>query len=602
MTRFRRGEDRTVHGVAAATDITARKRAEEELAVERRLLDAFLESTNDQVYFKDLDGRFLRVSNALAERSGFQSPAQAIGKTDFDVFSAEHARQALRDETRIIRTGRPMLDYEERETFPDGHVAWVSTSKMPLRDTTGAIVGTFGVSRDISVRKEAQERLVYLAERDPLTGLHNRRHLEAELHHQLERCARYGERAALLMLDLDHFKFVNDSLGHSVGDEVITHVGTLLRERLRASDVVARLGGDEFAAIVPCVDVEAARCLAQTLTKLISNSAFEHAEHRYLLSASAGVVMLDGVASTEDALIGADVALYEAKRQGRNRVDVYCPTIRERVLTGLSWSQRLQEALAGGGFELHEQAIVDLRTDEPVIHELLIRMRGEHGALIPPNDFLVPAARFGYMPAIDRWVISQAARLGATRPGRCLAVNLAAQTIGEPGLVDYIAEQLSAAGAEAADFVFELSESDVIANLDRARALCEGLRALGARVALDDFGSGFSGFSYLKALDVHVLKIDGQFVRELGSNAVDKLVVEAIVHVANGLKLPTVAEYVTDAAVARRCRELGVTHGQGFHFGKPAPICPDDAGARARASKSASELTPSVRRDVRVPN
>ena len=206
------------------------------------------------------------------------------------------------------------------------------------------------------------------------------------------------------------------------------------------------------------------------------------------------------------------------------------------------------------------------------MQELLLRMRAQDGQLISPDRFLHAAARFGYMPAIDRWVIAQATRMAAATPGRGLAVNLASKTISEPGLIAYITKQLRASGADPADLIFDLSEADVVANLDHARLVCESLRSLGARVALDDFGSGFSGFSYLKALDVDLLKIDGEFVSQLSENRVDQLVVEAIVHVAKGIGLPIVAEYVSSEQLARRLLDLGVCYGQGFYLGRPAAI------------------------------
>jgi len=376
-----------------------------------------------------------------------------------------------------------------------------------------------------------------------------------------------------MMLDLDHFKYLNDALGHHVGDQMIAHVGRLLADRLRSSDILARLGGDEYAVILPHVNAEHARRLATELLTAIERTPFMHDGNRYAPSASAGVVLLDSdTASAEDALVSADLALHDAKQQGRNRVAVYVPDTREDVLAGLSWSQRLKQALANNGFALHAQPILDLRTGETVTHELLIRMRAADGQLIPPGRFLHAAARFGYMPAIDRWVIARAAQLAGATPGRPLAINLAANTISEPGLVAYVTDTLAAAGADPADLIFDLSESDVIANLDHAHAVCERLHALGARIALDDFGSGFSGFSYLKALKIDLLKIDGQFARELDASDVDRLVIEAIVHVANGIGIPTVAEYVVNEAVAHRLRQLGVTYGQGFHLGKPSPL------------------------------
>ena len=280
----------------------------------------------------------------------------------------------------------------------------------------------------------------------------------------------------------------------------------------------------------------------------------------------------------------ADVALYDAKQHGRNRVALYNPNGRSNVLEGLTWSQRLREALAADAFELHAQPIVDLRTGETIMHELLIRLRSDTGALIAPQQFLEPAARFGYMPAIDRWVIAHAARLAAFVPGRRLTINVAGKTITELGLVGYITDQIAQTGADPADLIFELSEADVIANLDQARQTCERLRELGCAIALDDFGSGFCGFSYLKALRVDLLKIDGQFIRDIATNDIDRLVVQAILDVAAGMSLPTVAEFVADADTAHHCRGLGATYGQGFYLGKPKPLADSDDLAADRVA------------------
>ncbi len=801
---------------------------------ERRLLDVFLQSTPDQVYFKDADGRFVKVSAQLARRLGFVSPEDAVGKTDFDAFSEEHAAQALGDERRIIATGQPIIGFEERETFPDGRSAWVSTSKLPLRAADRTVIGTFGISRDITAQRAAeealadaerrsrtvlelsgdmharsgmdgrfsyvspnseqvlgrraedllgseaeefvhrddlqlvreasravcadgvaevefrvlgddgrcrwmhvllrarrdeqgavseivhavrdiserkaqeaqlreararfelafehapigmaltdvdrrlvkvnrelcrmlgyspeqlagktfaqvthpddadgdrrglsemldgtrenycaekrylhadghviwvalsvsairdesgavrhfvaqtqditerrsfQERLRFQAEHDPLTNLYNRRRFEAELSRQVQLSRRHGETASLVMLDIDHFKYINDSLGHSIGDRVIAHVGSLLQESLRGSDILARIGGDEYALILPHTDAHDARWLSEQLIMHIEQAPVRHDQHNYTLSACAGIVALDRhTVSAEDALVNADIALYDAKHTGRGRVAMHRPEGRKDALAGLSWSQLLPRALAQQRFVLYGQPIVELRTGETVMHELLIRMLGDDGEVIAPMRFLPAAARFGLMPEIDRWVITQAAALAGARPGQHLAVNLAARTIAESGLVAFIAAQLDRASANPADLSFEISEADVIANLHQARAMCEQLRALGCQVALDDFGSGFSGFSYLKALTVDVLKIDGQFVKELHANRLDRLVIEATLHVADGLGLPTVAEYVSERRVAKLLEQLGVRYGQGFYLGRPEPFALPSAAKRA---------------------
>ena len=515
-------------------------------------------------------GRWLKVNRELCRITGY-CESELLDRSFNDI---THPDDVPSGDRGLETVGHwDTYETEKRYIHRDGHVIWVQLSVSTVHDEHGRPQYLVAQTQDITDRKELHERLSYLADHDPLTQLYNRRRFEFELERQLSRCRRYGERAALLMADLDHFKYVNDSLGHHFGDGVIGHVAKLLRARLRGSDLVARLGGDEFAIIVPHARQDRAERVARSLAEQIEGSPFEDNGHRYVCSTSIGVVMLDAdTASAEEALVAADLALYDAKRLGRNRVTVYCPATRADVLAGLSWTQRLKQALREESFTLLAQPIVKLATGETAMQELLLRMRAQDGQLISPDRFLHAAARFGYMPAIDRWVIAQATRMAAATPGRGLAVNLASKTISEPGLIAYITKQLRASGADPADLIFELAEADVVANLAHARLVCEGLRSLGARVALDDFGSGFSGFSYLKALQVDLLKIDGEFISQLSENQVDQLVVEAIVHVAKGIGLPIVAEHVSSEQLARRLRDLGVCYGQGFYLGRPASI------------------------------
>ena len=577
LVRIRVDEHGQPHGVGAVRDVTAQKEQEALLRDATERFERAFDQAPIGMALVGLNGRWLKVNRALCNITGY-SESELLQRYFKDITHPDDVEKDLKVLAKQWSGEQQTYETEKRYIHADGHVIWVALSTSVVRDEDGEPLYMVSQTQEITERKHFEERLTYLADHDSLTDLYNRRRFESELERQVLLCRRYGEHAALLMLDIDHFKYVNDSLGHTVGNRVIEHVGRLLSERLRKSDIFARLGGDEFAVILPHTDAQHALHAAAELVAHIEERPFAHAGHNYVLSGSVGVVMLDlETASSEDALVNADLTMYDAKLHGRNRVAVYSPETREDILAGLSWSQRLKEALSSDGFALFAQPIVDLETGETVMHELLIRMRSEDGQLIAPGRFLHAAARFGYMPAIDHWVIAQAAQLAGAAPGRRLTVNLAAKTIAEPGLVAYVTEQLACSGADPADLVFELSESDIIANLDQARSTCERLRALGARIALDDFGSGFSGFSYLKALDVDLLKIDGQFVKELASNRVDRLVVEAILHVANGMGLPTVAEYVTDEAVAEQLRELGATYGQGFHLGKPAPLEPQRA-------------------------
>ena len=575
-------------GFGAVRDISSQKARESELRESIQRFEAAFEHAPIGMALTDLDGRWIKVNRALSQITGY-SPEELFNRSFRDITHPDDI-DADTAAFAALKSGQlPSYAVDKRYIHADGHVVWVALSTSVVRDEAGAAQYIVAQTRDITEQKQLKERLQHIADHDPLTGLYNRRRFEAALERQVRLSRRYEDCAALLLLDLDHFKYVNDSLGHTVGDRVIAHVGTLLSERLRDTDIVARLGGDEFAVLLPRVDERGARLIAEDIVAAVDSGIFMHDGHRYLLSASVGVVILNrDTASAEDALVSVDIALYDAKQRGRNRAAIYAPSTREDVLKGLTWSQRLRTALAGDGLELHAQPIVDLRTGKTVMHELLVRMRSGTGRLIPPSRFLAPAARFGYMPAVDRWVIGQAVRLAAANPDRSLTVNLAAKTIAEPGLVDYIVEQIAHTGADPARLMFELSEADVIANLDQARDTCERLRALGCGIALDDFGSGFSGFSYLKALQIDLLKIDGQFVHELATNELDRLVVRAILDVARGMAIPTVVEFVTDQAVAEQCRRLGATYGQGFHLGRPAPL--SEIGTRTAACRDLSRL------------
>jgi len=573
LLHSRRDEQgRVVEEVVAVRDVCERKEQEARLREATDRFEQAFERAPIGMALVGLDGAWLKVNRALCQITGY-AEGELLARRFADITHPDDLEAGRAQFEECLAGKREAYTLEKRYVRADGRAIWTAQSTSVIRDQAGQPLHFVSQIQDVTERREFEQRLSYLADHDSLTNLYNRRRFEAELERQVAHARRYGDPAALVVLDLDHFKYLNDALGHKVGDRLIRHVGTVLKQRLRRFDILARPGGDEFAVILAQVDSELARRLAAEFVARIEQHPFTYDGHRYVLSASAGVVALDqGTASAEDALVSADIALYDAKHQGRNRIAVFSSETRRDVLAGLTWSQLLQDAFAHNHFILHAQPIVSLKTGETIMHELLIRMTGQDDELIPPNRFLPAARHFGYMPQIDRWVITQAARLAADQPGRCLTVNLAANTIAEPGLVAFITTTLADAGTDPADLIFELSEADVIANLDHARSACERLRALGARIALDDFGSGFSGFSYLKAMQVDLLKIDGQFVKELASNRVDQLIIEAILHVGKGMGLPTVAEYVTDEPVRQLLREMGATYGQGFHLGKPEPL------------------------------
>jgi diguanylate cyclase (GGDEF)-like protein len=431
------------------------------------------------------------------------------------------------------------------------------------------------VWHDVTDRNEAQRRLQQLAERDPLTGLFNRRRFEQEVERHVALARRYGAAGAVLLIDIDNFKFVNDTLGHSAGDELIALIADALRRRLRESDVLARLGGDEFAVLLPQVDADGARAVAASVVEDLRGHARGGGGGPLRpVTASVGVVLVDGTASGADELLtNADLAMYEAKEAGRDRFAVFAsdgdeePRLRARI----RWLDRIQHALDNDGFVLHGQPIVDLRSEEVVAHELLLRMVDDDGELIPPIAFLPVAERFGLIKEIDRWVIAQALQLAAAN-GTAFSVNLSAKSLAEADLIDYIAAQLEESGADPRLLTFEITETAAVTNVGLARTFADGLHALGCRLSLDDFGAGFGSFYYLKHLPFDVVKIDGEFVSGCTRNTTDQLVIDAVVRMAAGLGKETVAEFTGDHETALFLRDAGVGCAQGYYLGRPMPI------------------------------
>jgi diguanylate cyclase (GGDEF)-like protein len=487
---------------------------------------------------------------------------------------------------------------EKRYLRPDGSTVWVARSVTLVRDADGQPLHFLDQIQDITERRRFERELRYLADHDPLTGLFNRRRFEHELDRHIAEVARYGPRGALLVLDLDHFKYVNDALGHHAGDELILSVAALLQDRLRETDTIARLGGDEFAVLLPNADVAQAESVAASLVKAVREEATVTAgDRRRRVTTSIGIApFVHTDLNGEELLIEADLAMYDAKESGRNRFAVVAlnaerpQPIRDRM----SWLERLRSALDDGRFVLHAQPIRDLRTGEIGQHELLLRMLGDDDDLIFPNAFLPLAERFGLAPEIDRWVVSQAIELLASDPDGTVAleINLSGPSLNDTGLLHLIETELAASGVDPRRLIFEVTETAAVANIATARRFAERLTQLGCRFALDDFGAGFGSFYYLKHLPFDYLKIDGEFISGCLGNRTDQLVIEAVVRIARGLGKETVAEFVSDPQLEAFVRAQGVDHAQGYHVGRPVPVTqlglgarPVDPGRPARAAR-----------------
>jgi diguanylate cyclase (GGDEF)-like protein/PAS domain S-box-containing protein len=433
---------------------------------------------------------------------------------------------------------------------------------------------------DVSERRAMVEHLRALAEHDDLTGLYNRSFFLQEIERVVDRTHRTRQVSTLLYIDLDNFKYVNDTLGHLAGDRLLIEVSQLLSNRARRSDLIARLGGDEFTMLLYDTRADEAQTIAESFRKALVDYRFRQASEQVDVGCSIGVAMINTESrSAEEVLSRADFACHLAKRDGRNRVHVF-DVKDEANVTALSldmgWSRRIKDAIEHNQFILVGQPIVDTRSRQTSTHEILIRLRDEHGALIMPNGFLPAAERFGLSADIDRWVIVNAIRILAERrheiPNLHYSLNLSGQTLSEPGVCDLVILELRRTGLDPAALTFEVTETVAIANMTLAETFLARLQQIGCSTALDDFGAGMSSFAYLRELPVNYVKIDGRFVKKLAANRTDQAMVRAMNDIAHALGKKTIAEFVEDEHCYRLLGEYGVDYAQGYHLGRPEVV------------------------------
>jgi diguanylate cyclase (GGDEF)-like protein/PAS domain S-box-containing protein len=548
-------------------------------AAEERFRSAFEEAPIGMA-LTSTDFRFVRVNRALCHITGY-TPAQLEG---LPVASITHPEDLKADwEVRGAMLEGEMSSHraEKRYLHAAGSAVWVMINSTLVRDADGAPLHFLSQMQDITESRRHEAELRHMADHDPLTGLLNRRSFERELERHVSYVERYGPKGAAIVLDLDHFKTINDTLGHSAGDELIVRVAHALRSRLRESDVLARLGGDEFAILLPEATPEEADGVAAAVLEAVRTLAVPTATGRTrTVTASLGMALFDSAdrLSGEEVLVNADLAMYDAKEAGRDQRAAHAAPEQEetRLEARMSWADMIRDALAEDRFVLYAQPIVDLASGAVTQFELLLRMHGPDGDLISPAAFLPVAERFDLMAAIDRWVVTRAIRMvGAERRrGRELVVevNLSGRSAGDPELLALIERELSEAEIDPAQIIFEITETIAVSNIPRAQHLAARLADLGCRFALDDFGAGFGSFYYLKHLPFDYLKIDGEFVRHSAVDTTDQLVIQAVVDIARGLGKRTIAEHVGDPATTELLRGMGVDYAQGFHLGEPAPL------------------------------
>ena len=688
---------------AVAHDITTRKRAEEALALENSLMQALMNNLPDAIYFKDTESRFVRVSRHVHLR-GIASSEDAIGKTDFDFFAEDHARPAYEDEQRIIRTGEPLIQKEEKEVFPDGSTCWVLSTKVPIFDADGKVTGIAGMSRDITAQKRAEEalreseyklrtilesmregliqvdnqdRIVFVNEcfcqmvgyaeeelmqtdwkrflfdkdgrkiieqvnrrrrdgiadnyelclrtkagerlwvivggapildaagsvsgslgvftditarkraeeqmlhdalHDGLTGLANRTFFIEHLQKIIERNRREPqEMFAVLFLDFDRFKVINDSLGHAEGDRLLVQIAKRLTSVLRASDLVARLGGDEFTILINRIDDSSVALRVAERVRDNLRAPFQLGGGDVFISASIGIALsTTGHEKAEEMLRDADIAMYRAKAEGRAQIQVFDRQMHEHALNQLRLETEMRQALERGEFRLHYQPIFNLKSDALVAFEALVRWQHPTRGLLAPLEFIGAAEENNLILPLGKWILREGCRqlrawqtANAATKRLKMTVNISSKQFVQADLAEQITAALAEAQISPSRLKLEITESHLMKNAEAAIQTINRLRALGIEFSLDDFGTGYSSLSRLHRLPVHFLKIDRSFVSRMIESEENAEIVRTILKLGRNLKKKIVAEGIETAEQLAQLKSLNCDFGQGYFFAKP---------------------------------
>jgi diguanylate cyclase (GGDEF)-like protein/PAS domain S-box-containing protein len=540
-------------------------------------MDNLLASPEMRVYFKDLQSRFLLVSAGCdATVPAGHALEELIGKTDLDFYSEEHAAEALRDEQEIIRTGKTIEGKLERETFHNRADAWVSTSKMPLLNSRGQIVGTFGITRDVTAQIKAEKALAHQVLHDPVTGLANRLSLMDRIKQALASMERTPGRLAVLFIDLDHFKQVNDTFGHDAGDQVLAEIGHRISRISRRSDTVARLGGDEF--VVLCASLHDGDELA-----LIGNRIVEGVRAPYVkdgrdlsVTCSIGIIVTsDSHFDPEELIRDADEAMYEAKASGRDCQRVFDPS-KHTASTASRLKTDLTQGIENREFFLLYQPLFSLEDRTLVGVEALVRWRHPERGIVLPDAFIPFAEQHGLIGRIDSFVLDEACRQLAEWTNRdgwpshfTMAINVSGRELSEISFADFVAEAIRRHALAPQRICLEITETAFVGGWAEIQETLEALSSLGVRIALDDFGTGYSSLAHLQQMKVDVVKIDRSFVEHIGRSERDREIVAAVTAMSHALGISVVGEGVETDDQLATLAGLDCDEGQGFLLARP---------------------------------
>jgi diguanylate cyclase (GGDEF)-like protein/PAS domain S-box-containing protein len=570
--------------------IVLRRTENQRHRLDRDLLDAFLEHIPDNVFFKDCDSRFVRISRSMANYCGLVDPADAVNETDSDIFGSEQSDQALADEQEIIRTGLPKIGIEKKETWPDGHETWVLTTKVPIKGDGDEIIGTMGIAHDITDQKRAELQVRYLALHDSLTGLPNRLLLKDRLSQAIALCGRNQRRIGVLILDMNRFKNVNDSFSHYVGDRLLEAVTVRLKACLRDSDTVARLDGDQFAIAVPMVTAnEDVERVAEKVQAALAEP-FQIEGHELRISGSIGISQFPDNGEDPDVLLqSANAAMYEAKKSGRGTYCFFSPSLTQTTFDQHKLESDLHSACARNEFVVFYQPFVSSISGRITGVEALLRWRHPEHGLVSPNHFIPQLEEMGRMVEVGQWVLKAACRQnvawqqGGLAPIR-MAVNVSAQQFFQGNIVDTVQSVLRETGLEPKWLELELTESRILDGSEATIKIMRDLKRIGVSLSLDDFGTGWSSLSYLRNFPIDRIKIDQSFIRDVTSQPAAQALFKSILGLGRNLGIACIAEGVEksqqrDYLQKQMCPEM-----QGFLFSRP--LAAADCSALLRSTKN----------------
>ena len=573
---------RIVSYEGAITDITERKRAEQQIFAEKERAQVTLQSIGDAVISTDAEGHIDYI-NPVAENLTAWRLDEARGRPIGEVLSLidEVSRDPI-DNPLLCVLGKARRNAATEQAVlvtRSGHEVAIQESAAPICDRAGRVSGAVMVFHDVTRERRLKRALSYQASHDALTGLINRREFDNRLHATVLMAQRGEGVHALLYVDLDQFKVVNDTCGHQAGDRLLRDVTGLLQSRVRAADTIARLGGDEFGVLLENCTVEQSTRIAESVRQAIRDYRFTWGATTLSVGASVGIVQISSdTESVANVMSAADIACYAAKDEGRNRIHLYeadglsHPRHRE-----MHWVARVTRAVEENRLELYFQPIRPVtERPGPSFNELLVRLRDDDDRLVPPGEFIPAAERYNVMSVIDRWVVSRAIRCltewraqGKALP--LLAVNLSGTSLNDQSFIDFVMQHVEDT-VLAGSLCFEITETAAVTNLSNVAFVMRELKTRGCKFSLDDFGTGLSSFMYLKSLPVDYLKIDGQFVRRIADDPVDRSMVEAVCKVGRTLGIETVAECVEVQSVLDELGRIGVDYAQGYFVANPQPI------------------------------